>query len=616
MADRPFEFFRAGGFDQVHFASGADLVSIGQLDPKLWVALACPVKGLAFDARTLELIDADHDGRIRVGELSATAAWVGKVLKTPDLLLKGPSELPLSAIDDSHDEGRRLLQAAKTMLQSLGKGSATAISVADTQAAGKAFDALPFNGDGVVTVDSATDEVAKALVADVLATVAPVTDRSGKPGVNAEKVTAFFDAIKAHAGWLAEAGADGVLPLKGDTVAAHEALVAVRVKVDDFFARGRLAAFDGRATAALNRDEKDYLAVGLKDLSASTEELRGFPLAKVQPHGALPLDGGLNPAWAAPMVAFRARVVQPMLGELTTLTEAQWASVVDRFRAYELWLAKKAGAAVEKLGAARVQALAAPEARSPLDALLARDQEEEVTASSMLSVEKLVRCGRDLHRLALNFVSFREFYGRQTPAIFQVGTLYLDQRACELCIRVDDAGRHATMAPLSRVYLAYCDCARPASGEKLTIVAAITAGNSDNLMVGRNGVFVDRDGKDWDATVTKIVDNPISIRQAFWSPYKKLVRFAEEQVAKRATDADKKSGDLLTTQATHLGTAAEAGKPRSRPSVSTSAWWRPWAWRWVASPRPSGRSCRPSSAWACGCRWGSWAWCCSSPGRR
>lgn len=90
------------------------------------------------------------------------------------------------------------------------------------------------------------------------------------------------------------------------------------------------------------------------------------------------------------------------------------------------------------------------------------------------------------------------------------------------------------MAPLSRAYLAYCDVSRTASAEKMTIVAAFTAGDSDNLMVGRNGVFVDRDGKDWDATITKLVENPIPIRQAFWSPYKKLLRFIEEQIAKRA----------------------------------------------------------------------------------
>ena len=57
-------------------------------------------------------------------------------------------------------------------------------------------------------------------------------------------------------------------------------------------------------------------------------------------------------------------------------------------------------------------------------------------------------------------------------------------------------------------------------------------------MVGRNGIFYDRKGRDWDATITKIIDNPISIRQAFWSPYKKVVRMIEEQVAKRAAAAD------------------------------------------------------------------------------
>ena len=43
-------------------------------------------------------------------------------------------------------------------------------------------------------------------------------------------------------------------------------------------------------------------------------------------------------------------------------------------------------------------------------------------------------CGgvRDLHPLLLNFVNFQQFYARKSPAIFQVGTLYLDQRAAEL----------------------------------------------------------------------------------------------------------------------------------------------------------------------------------------
>jgi hypothetical protein len=110
---------------------------------------------------------------------------------------------------------------------------------------------------------------------------------------------------------------------------------------------------------------------------------------------------------------------------------------------------------------------------------------------------------------------------------------------------VEDAGKHATMAGLAGAYLAYLDCARKATGEKKQIVAAFTDGDSDNLMVGRNGVFYDRQGHDWDATITRVVDNPISVRQAFWSPYKKFVRLIEEQVAKRAAAAESESHKTL-----------------------------------------------------------------------
>jgi hypothetical protein len=143
-----------------------------------------------------------------------------------------------------------------------------------------------------------------------------------------------------------------------------------------------------------------------------------------------------------------------------------------------------------------------------------------------------------------------------------VGTLYLDQRSCTLTLPVEDAARHATMAGLAGSYLAYCDCVRKATGEKRQIVAAFTNGDSDNLMVGRNGLFYDRKGRDWDATITKIIDNPISVRQAFWAPYKKLVRMIEEQVAKRAAAADADAHAKLASTA-----AATANLDKAKPEA-------------------------------------------------
>lgn len=94
-----FSFFRAGGFNQVRLASGADLLNLDQLDQKLWVTLACPTQGLVFDARTLQLIDSDGDGRIRANELIAAVKWAGGLLKNADLLVQAPAELPLDAIN-------------------------------------------------------------------------------------------------------------------------------------------------------------------------------------------------------------------------------------------------------------------------------------------------------------------------------------------------------------------------------------------------------------------------------------------------------------------------------------------------------------------------------------
>jgi hypothetical protein len=151
--------------------------------------------------------------------------------------------------------------------------------------------------------------------------------------------------------------------------------------------------------------------------------------------------------------------------------------------------------------------------------------------------------------------------------VFQAGTLYLDGRALHLCIPVSDAGKHGALAGASDACLVYCDIER--HGTKKQIVAALTNGDAENIFVGRNGIFYDRDDNDWDATVAKIITNPISVREAFWAPYKRLVKFIEDNVTKRAQAAEAASNAKVeavaakTTQASEVGaaTAANGGKP-------------------------------------------------------
>ena len=566
-----WKFFRAGGFNQVVIGSGSDLLSLDQLDQKLWVALACPTTGVEFDKTTLALIDTDKDGRVRAPELIAAAKWAGGLMKNPDDLLKGSPTLKPSAINDASPEGKLIASFAR---QVLGKGDNDEVTFDEAAAAAATFAAKPFNGDGIIPADSASDDATKAVIADIINCLGAAADVSGKPGVSQAKVDQFFAEAAAYSEWWKKAEGDAtVLPLGVNTEAAAGAVKAVKSKVEDYFARGRLAAFDPRAVNALNRDEKDYAILGAKDLTSNHADIAGLPLAQVGATTPLPLTQGINPAWAGAIAALQTNAITPLLGAKTVLTEADWNALTGKLAAFDAWNAGKSGGTVEKIGLARAREILASKAKETLTALIAKDAAEAGNSTAVIGLHRLIHYHRDLAKLCRNFVNFADFYGRKDKAIFQAGTLFLDQRSCDLCLTVDDAGKHAAMAGMAGTYLAYCDCVRKGSGEKLSIVAGFTGGDSDNLIVGRNGIFYDRAGRDWDATITKIVDNPISIRQAFWSPYKKLVRMIEERAAKQAAAADANSNAQLTAVANAPipapGTAAPATPQKSAfdPSV-------------------------------------------------
>ena len=171
--------------------------------------------------------------------------------------------------------------------------------------------------------------------------------------------------------------------------------------------------------------------------------------------------------------------------------------------------------------------------------------------SVYMPLRKLLLIHRDFYRLLRNFVTLEDFYDNDqtTIASFEAGTLIIDQRACRLCMRVQDPAKHDAQAPLSGMYLLYCNCESKKLGKSMQIVAAVTQGEVNNLSIGKNAVFYDNDGNDYDATVTKIIDNPISIRQAFWTPYRKFGNWIQEKINKSAAEKDAKAFGDLTAKA-------------------------------------------------------------------
>ena len=563
-----WKFFRAGGFDQVRIDTGADIAHLASLDQKLWVALACPTRGIQFDERTLDLIDTDRDGRIRAPDILAATEWTRDALKDLTELQRGGDSLPLDAINESSETGGAIRGSAETILEMLRKKDATAISLQDTLDVEKIYDGTPFNGDGIITVGSAADPAIGSAIQDIMDCLGSEQDRSHKPGVSQPIIDRFFSEAALYAAWHAEGGAAraALNPLGAAVDDAGGLMAQLQAKIDDFFARTRLASFDPRAAEALNPPLATYEALTADTLQSEGAAIAALPLARIEAGGKLPYDAGINPAWAALVQRFKAEIAAPLLGAGDALGDQDWEKLKSLFAAYEAWTGRKPQTAVEKLGIERLSALLDPKVKPAIDALVARDKALEPRMSAIAQVEKLVRMKRDLMALLNNFVAFKDFYRRSGKAVFQAGTLYLDARSCDLCVKVEDENKHAQLASLSRIYLAYCRCMRNEGKDVMTIVAAFTAGDSDNLLVGRNGVFYDRKGQDWDATIVKIIENPISLRQAFWLPYKQLARFINDQVQKvAAARAASVQAQMASQTMARAAEVAGGGAPAPQP---------------------------------------------------
>jgi len=550
-----WKFHRIGGLDQVTLRTPEELLHLNELDPKLWVALSCPIDKLQFDARTLELLDADKDGRIRIQEVLDAVRWTVDRLSDPALLTESRPELALEEIRQDTDEGRLLYSTASRILTQSGKEGA--LTQEDVAEAIDAATQTAFNGDGVMTPHPSFDPDMNRFIEDIVATTGGATDAGGQQGATLELAQTFMRNIQDYKAWFDELAAYAdTFPLGSGTDTAFQIFQSVRPKIDDYFTRCQLVAFDVRASDALNAPETIFAQLVDHALNTDDEAMRELPLAHIAADQPLPLEKGLNPAWRDQIIALKDTIAVPLLGVRDELTSDKWQTIKTRFAPYAELVARKPESGVEKLGMERLGELLSSDLPSRFEALTQQDEDAAGHLKTLTDVERLVLYHHHLHRLLMNFVSFCDFYALSRPTTFQIGTLFIDGRGCNLCLRVDDITNHAAQAQPSHLCLAYCECSRLDTGQKMNIVAAVTAGDSNLLLPGRHGVFVDTQGQSWEAVLVKLVDNPISIRTAMFAPYKRFGRMITDQLEKLASSKDSalmsdasKSIDKLTTDA-------------------------------------------------------------------
>ena len=351
------------------------------------------------------------------------------------------------------------------------------------------------------------------------------TDNDISMADSAESLDSYRKSKLEDALAAARKEAEVSAPYADKTEAVAAAYKALDAKIRDYFMRAKLTTFSAETATALDVQVARIEAISGDNLMDKVAEIAAQPIARIKEGvETLSLTAPINPTWKD-----KFDVIRGILdAKATELTEADWNTIGEKLTKFDEYQ----------------KSISITEDDISLD--------DEIAAKQL--VDKLLHLTRDFYTLVRNYITFQDFYNPERKAIFQDGQLVVDQRTCDFCVKVADAGAMAAQAAKSNMYLITCDCINQPTGKTATVIAAITEGNIDDIFIGKNCIFYDRNGLDYDARITAIIDNPISIKQAAWSPYRKFGNFLTAQIEKFAADKE----ESVLTDATAKFTDAQA----------------------------------------------------------
>ncbi len=566
----PLRLQRLGAHYQLILREPQDLARITELDPARWMANSAPVEGLSCDPVFLRYLDANHDGRIQPDELVEGVSWLLRCMVDLQGVADRSPVLVLDRIDVANAEGRNLRSSAERILSNLGHADAPQLHIDQLRDRKRLVGSGSTNGDGVIPWEVIGDEGLRAFVKDLALTMGPAKDASGKHGATQEHLVQFMEQAQSWLYWCAEGDQPDErgepLRFQGEaTGQAWEATRAVADKLEEYFALCELAAMGSDAKAALG---------GSPSAPAGPTWLERAPIARPQPDGLLRVDSWVHPEWREPWERFARLVLEPMGLADKPLGAARWARIQRRFRPYASWLARRPDTPVAKLGRATVERYTTdPSLVEGLRALVDADRAVATELAGVADVERLILYQHHLLDFCNNFVSFTRFYDPRVRSLPEAGTLLMDGRNFQLCVRVGDRKAHKERAAASGFFLLYVQVHHPT--EPFEVAVAVTGSHRGDLHPGKRGVFFTPDGRVLPAVVVDLIENPISVGEALLRPFGRLGTFLAHQTERftesRYSKIEQGLDGAITKADSSLETLPSAATQVSEPAPEAAA---------------------------------------------
>ncbi|MFT5680067.1 MAG: hypothetical protein ACI8RZ_000972 [Myxococcota bacterium] len=516
--------FRTYGLiEQYEISSAADLERIETLDEARWTATSAPTEQFNIDPVLLSFLDEDSDGRIRVRDLQAARRWLWGLLTNHSGIDAGSDTLILAHLS-GEGEAPKIADLAEHLLGQLEEDETTQITLAQIRSFKASYAARYPNGDGVVT-PAQLPESLQAVAEEVLTATAGALDLSGAVGVRAEDVKAWQERVTAWLAWHDRASSvesETLLPLGDDTAAAATLVEGLASKVEQYFAQCDLLRLEMRAVERLQATPEELAALDVSDPTAIATWLKAAPLATPDPTGLLPLSGAVNGQYAEQLEALSTLATWLLdIEEAEVIVRSQWDSIRAAITPFITWKADEPQGLNLSEGPDHLRAWKDSPLPGELSEMAKNDTDVADELVQFRSLEKLACYQHYLLLFANNFVSFPDLFDGNERALFEMGSLILDGRRINLCVKVTNVAAHKKIAAGSLMFVAYLALTRREGGveKKETIAAAVTAGIRGGIDIGKRGVFYDREGKEWDAQIIDLIASPISIWEAMIAPF-------------------------------------------------------------------------------------------------
>ena len=561
---KKFKMVNYGESYQLSIASLDDLKAIDNTHEAFWVATNAPTDKLNCPQEFIDILDRNNKGRILSSDLKKSVSYLLKNLKSNTSL--GVDSI---ALDDLSKEGQELFaDGMREILKNLEKGENENLSLTDLNREAEIVGNGLSNGDGVIPPGKKLSKELQEFIQTIILVTGGTKDINGKDGVNSQQLQSFITQVTDAALWRSEEIQNSSLkPFGENTSSIYGALNSIKKEIEEYFQLCKLLNFN-------NSFERDIDPLSCPaDVYDSRENIEKYlsqnPIAKPREDLVLDFNAKLNPYFAPKLKYFQ----QTLDSSTESLTYEEWQLLLNKIAPYEAWQSREIDSSLARMDLEKLQSFVESPLRDDLKKLLDQDSALAQKLNKRHEIKELILLRQNLLTFCNNFVSFPHLYDPQKRALFEAGSLTIDGRIFNFNIPVKDVKQHSAMAERSGIFLIYLEVSCTPNDKNFFICTPITSRRIGLLGVGKRGVFLDLEGKEWDARIVKVVENPVSLTEAALAPFKKLSKIlfgavdkissgTEKQLEKQFTDATSKlQKNVNSSLSEQTATATKAAAP-------------------------------------------------------